>query len=89
MVVDSTGAILGTLDESTGNVVNESGDIVGTLNETTGLVVDSAGALVGTVTNLVDGARSPTRRATSSVSSTGPREPWSMPPATWSGRWTR
>lgn len=56
VVVDSTGAILGTLDESTGNVVDADGTIVGTLNETTGLVVDSAGAIIGSVTNLVDGA---------------------------------
>lgn len=56
VVVDSTGNILGTLDESTGNVVDADGTIVGTLNETTGLVVDSAGAIIGSVTNLVDGA---------------------------------
>ena len=56
VVVDTTGGILGTLDESTGNVVDPDGNIVGTLNEATGLVVDSAGNLVGSVTSLVDGA---------------------------------
>lgn len=56
VVVDSTGAIIGTLDAATGNVIGADGSILGTLNETTGVVVDAAGNLIGTVTGLVDGA---------------------------------
>ena len=89
VVVDSTGDILGTLDASTGTVVDSAGNIVGTLNETTGLVVDSAGNIVGTVTNLVDGAS--VADATGNVIGVldGATGPWSTPPATWSGSWTR
>src|SRR3954462_3548552 len=56
VVVDSTGHIVGTLDETTGTVVDSAGNEVGTLNETTGLVVNSAGDIVGSVTDMVDGA---------------------------------
>ncbi len=56
IVIDPAGAIVGTLDAATGNVVGADGSIIGTLNETTGVVVDSAGNLIGTVTDLVDGA---------------------------------
>ena len=56
VVVDSTGAVIGTLDGATGNVVGADGTVLGTLNETTGVVVDSTGNLIGTVTGLVDGA---------------------------------
>ena len=56
VVVDSTGAIIGTLDSATGNVLAPDGSVLGTLNETTGVVVDTAGNLIGTVTSIVDGA---------------------------------
>jgi len=56
VVVDSAGHIVGTLDDTTGNVVDAAGNVVGTLNETTGLVMNSAGDIIGSVTDLVDGA---------------------------------
>lgn len=48
-VVDSTGAVLGTVDGATGDVVDASGNVIGTLDPATGQVTDAAGNLLGTV----------------------------------------
>ena len=89
VVVDSTGAVIGTLDGATGNVVAADGTVLGTLNEATGVVVDSAGNLIGTVTGLVDGASVLGSDGQVWASSTAPPATWWTLPATSSARSTR
>lgn len=46
-IVDSTGTVIGTVDEVTGTVVDTTGQVIGTVDSTTGLVLDEAGGVVG------------------------------------------
>jgi hypothetical protein len=48
-VVDEAGQLIGTVDQTTGQVIGTAGEVIGTLDPATGEVLDPVGNVIGTV----------------------------------------